>query len=144
MAIIGKILEENANPGGVTSYNDLTDKPTVPTALSELSEDTTHRVVTDTEKSTWDGKVDSSSIPVKAIGTEVTAGTNDTKFITPKAFADSSIKANHDWMLNLMQGNANGIDTDVVDATIVVFFEGEMMQISYSNLLAQLQSDLGL
>ena len=80
----------------------------------------------------------------KAIGTEVTAGTNDTKFITPKAFADSSIKANHDWMLNLMQGNANGIDTDVVDATIVVFFEGEMMQISYSNLLAQLQSDLGL
>ncbi len=38
----------------------------------------------------------------------------------------------------------NGIDTDVVDATIVVFFEGEMMQISYSNLLAQLQSDLGL
>lgn len=85
-----------------------------------------------------------SDIPKGATDTGVTAGTNDTKFITPKAFADSSIKANHDWMLNLMQGNANGIDTDVVDATIVVFFEGEMMQISYSNLLAQLQSDLGL
>ncbi len=36
--------------GGVTSYNDLTDKPTIPTALSSLSEDSTHRVVTDTEK----------------------------------------------------------------------------------------------
>ena len=131
----------NEDIGGITSYNDLTDTPT---ALSDFSEDSTHRVVTDTEKSTWNGKADSSSIPVKAIGTEVTAGTNDTKFITPKAFADSSIKANHDWMLNLMQGNANSINTDVVDATIVVFFEGEMMQISYSNLLAQLQSDLGL
>ena len=41
------------------SYNDLTDKPTiptVPTSLSQLSEDSTHRTVTDTEKSTWNGK----------------------------------------------------------------------------------------
>lgn len=37
------------------SYNDLTNKPTIPTALSQLSEDTTHRVVTDTETSTWNG-----------------------------------------------------------------------------------------
>lgn len=34
--------------------------PTPPSALSELSEDTTHRVVTDTEKSTWNGKVSKS------------------------------------------------------------------------------------
>lgn len=37
-------------------YNDLTSKPTIPTQLSQLSEDTTHRVVTDTEKSTWNNK----------------------------------------------------------------------------------------
>lgn len=36
--------------GGVASV-------TVPTALSDLSEDSTHRTVTDTEKSTWSGKV---------------------------------------------------------------------------------------
>lgn len=30
----------------------------IPSALSDLSEDTTHRVVTDTEKSTWNGKQD--------------------------------------------------------------------------------------
>lgn len=30
--------------------------PTVPTALSQLSQDSTHRVVTDTEKSTWNAK----------------------------------------------------------------------------------------
>lgn len=30
--------------------------PTVPTALSQLSQDSSHRVVTDTEKSTWNAK----------------------------------------------------------------------------------------
>jgi hypothetical protein len=38
------------------SYNDLSDKPTIPTALADLSDDSTHRVVTDTEKSTWNSK----------------------------------------------------------------------------------------
>ena len=38
------------------SYNDLTNKPTIPTALSSLTTDTTHRVVTDAEKTTWNGK----------------------------------------------------------------------------------------
>lgn len=42
------------------SYNDLTDKPTIPTLLSELSEDSTHRLVTDTEKTTWNSKSDFS------------------------------------------------------------------------------------
>lgn len=39
-------------------YNDLTGKPTIPTRLSQLSGDATHRVVTDTEKSTWNNKSD--------------------------------------------------------------------------------------
>jgi len=36
--------------------------PTVPDALADLSEDTTHRVVTDTEKTTWNGKADATHI----------------------------------------------------------------------------------
>lgn len=65
----------NEDIGGITSYNDLTDKPdlsnlhaphsddqTIPTALSDLSDDSTHRVVTDTEKTTWNGKSDASHI----------------------------------------------------------------------------------
>ena len=47
-------LAEVATSG---SYNDLSDKPTIPTQLSQLSTDSTHRVVTDTEKSTWNGKL---------------------------------------------------------------------------------------
>ena len=40
------------------SYNDLSNKPTIPDELKDLSDDSTHRVVTDTEKSTWSGKQD--------------------------------------------------------------------------------------
>ena len=35
------------------SYNDLSNKPTIPDELADLSDDSTHRLVTDTEKSTW-------------------------------------------------------------------------------------------
>jgi len=37
-------------------YNDLSNKPTIPDELADLTDDTTHRLVTDTEKSTWNGK----------------------------------------------------------------------------------------
>ena len=48
---------------------DLTDYYTkqevnnlIPTQLSQLSDDTTHRLVSDTEKTTWNNKVDSSAL----------------------------------------------------------------------------------
>lgn len=37
-------------------YNDLANTPDIPDALSDLTDDSTHRLVTDTEKSTWNGK----------------------------------------------------------------------------------------
>ena len=40
------------------NYNDLTNKPTIPDELSDLTDDSTHRFVTDTEKTTWNGKQD--------------------------------------------------------------------------------------
>lgn len=39
-----------------TTVNGKADISAIPTALSQLSEDTTHRVVTDTEKATWNAK----------------------------------------------------------------------------------------
>lgn len=38
-------------------YNDLTNKPTIPSALSDLTDDSTHRVVTDIEKLRWNNQV---------------------------------------------------------------------------------------
>ena len=42
------------------SYNDLMDKPTIPTTLSELAEDSEHRTVTDAEKESWSARSDFS------------------------------------------------------------------------------------
>lgn len=41
-------------------YQDLTGKPYIPTKLSDLSEDATHRTVTDNDKQLWNAKVDKS------------------------------------------------------------------------------------
>jgi hypothetical protein len=58
------------------SYNDLTDKPVIPTTLSKLSEDTTHRTVSDTEKTTWNNKQDTlvSGTNIKTINNESVLG----------------------------------------------------------------------
>lgn len=40
------------------SYADLSNTPTIPDELSDLLDDSTHRLVTDTEKSTWNDKQD--------------------------------------------------------------------------------------
>ena len=41
-------------------YDDLQNKPTIPDELADLSDDSTHRLVTDTEKTTWNNKSDFS------------------------------------------------------------------------------------
>ena len=49
--------QETPSGGGTAiSWNQLLDKPFIPTELSDLSDDTTHRLVTDAEKSTWNAK----------------------------------------------------------------------------------------
>ncbi len=55
------------------AYSDLTGKPTIPDKLADLTADATHRLVTDTEKSTWNGKADDSAV-VHDTGNETVAG----------------------------------------------------------------------
>lgn len=61
------------------SYNDLTNKPTIPDELSDLSDDSTHRLVTDTEKLTWSGKQDAlvSGTNIKTINNESILGSGN-------------------------------------------------------------------
>ena len=90
----------------------------IPTALSQLSEDTTHRVVTDTEKATWNAKsnfdgdynslTNKPTIPTKTsqltndsnfattsqIPTKTSQLTNDSGFATTSQIPDVSGKAN--------------------------------------------------
>ena len=93
------IYSVSGGSGGASSYTELDDKPTmnghtiigdmvsadlglasasdIPDSLDDLSDDTNHRTVTDTEKTTWNGKADVSAIPTKT-----TDLTNDSGFIT--------------------------------------------------------------
>lgn len=46
----------NSDWNASSGVAQILNKPTIPTALSQLTDDSTHRVVTDTEKNTWNGK----------------------------------------------------------------------------------------
>ena len=52
----GAEVNVNADWDAVSGDAQILNKPTIPTALSSLADDSTHRLVTDTEKSTWNGK----------------------------------------------------------------------------------------
>lgn len=89
----------NADWNAGSGVARILNKPTIPTQLSQLSADSTHRVVTDTEKSSWDGKytkpasgipasdIASGVIPtVPALSTDIETDKNsDAKTTTPRA-----------------------------------------------------------
>ena len=66
---------------------------TVPTALSDLTADATHRLVTDTEKSTWNGKATTTDITnaINALDVASVGGTG--KYISAISEADGKISA---------------------------------------------------
>lgn len=101
-----------------TVVNGKADTSDIPNALYQLSEDTTHRVVTDTEKATWNAKsnfdgnynslTNKPTIPTKTsqltndsnfattsqIPTKTSQLTNDSGFATTSQIPDISGKAN--------------------------------------------------
>ena len=48
----------NSDWDAVSGDAEISNKPSIPTALSDLSDDSTHRITTDAEKSIWNGKSD--------------------------------------------------------------------------------------
>lgn len=70
---------------------DVADPSSIPTALSQLSEDTTHRVVTDTEKTTWNNKANADEMSVvNGTGTDA-----DKVTITLKSGASVQVLRQH-------------------------------------------------
>ena len=59
-AIPAAQVQADWNEADSSAVDFIKNKPTVPTALSQLSSDSTHRTVTDTEKTTWNNKSDFS------------------------------------------------------------------------------------
>src|SRR4030042_688552 len=74
------------------SYNSLTDKPVIPDELSDLLDDSTHRTVTDTEKSVWNGKQDALGYTpenVANLRTSFQVIPDDTHYISEKLAKDT-------------------------------------------------------
>lgn len=63
------------------STTEVTNKPTIPTALSALTDDATHRLATDTEKSTWNGKEAGGAVATHAALTTGVHGAGANSFI---------------------------------------------------------------
>ena len=89
-------------------YSDLTGNPTIPDQLSDLSDDTTHRTVTDTEKSTWNGKQDT----LVADTDYLTPGTAGTTYEPLKGIGDNYV-TDADITLLGNTSNTNTGDQDI-------------------------------
>lgn len=101
--------------GGTSDYSDLTNKPQIegvtlsgnksasdlglatesdiPTDLADLNDDATHRLVTDTEKTAWNGKSAVSVTQVQSTGTKiatVTVDGTDTDLYAPSGSGGTS------------------------------------------------------
>lgn len=69
---------------------EVTNKPTIPDELSDLADDSTHRLVTDTEKTTWNNKSDFSGSyndltdkpTIPTVPTNVSSFNNDAGYLT--------------------------------------------------------------
>ena len=60
-------IEENAlylTPDEGVDLSDYATKDEIPDALSDLTDDATHRLVTDAEKTSWNAKAEVSAIPI--------------------------------------------------------------------------------
>lgn len=75
-------------PAGTTDYNLLLNTPTIPTALSQLADDSTHRLVTDTQLTKLAGIADGAEVNVNA---DWNAVSGDAQILNkPTAFTPTS------------------------------------------------------
>lgn len=110
---------------------------TVPTALSDLNDDSTHRVVTDTEKSTWSGKANMSDIP--DVSSFITKNVNDLTYYTLSTDTGSTIELSIDsstyvMTLNLKNSAGTTISTDNIDLPLETMVVGA----SYDSLTKEI------
>jgi hypothetical protein len=112
----------------VLKVDDTTDGFLIPIAFDNTAN--TAKVIFDGSK-LWLTEVQFGDIPVKATGAEVTTGTNDTKFATPKAMKDSDYWNTTD---NQMAVQAASTAGDV--AAMVVDFNALLTKLKAKGLMA--------
>ena len=134
----------------------------IPDELSDLSDDSTHRLVTDTEKNTWDNKADISDIP--DVSSFITKDANNLTYYELKTNTGSLIDLEINqstYVVTLKLKNSDGtvISTDAIDLpleTVVVggsydsqtkevvltLDNGNEVRFSVADLVSGLQSEI--
>lgn len=81
----GAEVNVNADWNATSGDAQILNKPTIPTQLSQLIDDSTHRLVTDTEKSTWNEKQNAlvSGTNIKTINSTSLLGSGNISLQTP-------------------------------------------------------------
>ena len=109
------------------NYNDLTNKPTIPSTLASLSSDSTHRVVTDTQINAWNNKQSEltfDATPVKNSLNPVHSG---------------GIYNSVENLREVAEGKTN---TFVVDATVDTIFNSQANEITLDTSIADLNKGI--
>lgn len=104
-------------------YDDLTNKPTIPSALSDLTDDTTHRLVTDTEKTAWNNKQDVmqfSTMPnasADTVGKIVQyIGTTNANYTNGYFYIGTTDGTNYSWSnINVQAGSSDSDKLPIYD-----------------------------
>ena len=117
---IGSVSSVNGQTGTVvldaSDVGALPSSTTIPDSLSDLSDDSTHRLVTDTEKTAWNGKSVVSVTQVQTTGTKiatVTVDETETDIYAPEGGAGSGDMKKSDYDSDTTVKNAGGIKTYV-------------------------------
>ena len=105
-----------STPSSSNKVATASDLPTVPTALSQLSDDATHRLVTDTEKSTWSGKQDALTFTSTPSSNNKVVTENDLPSMpegtiySDTAPIDGTTSADEEGQLYVHQKSVNNLD----------------------------------
>lgn len=93
----GAEVNVNADWNATTGDAQILNKPTIPDELADLTADSTHRTVTDTEKSTWNGKQDALGFTAENVANKKTDLTDNSDIYYP---SQKAVKTAVDGKLN--------------------------------------------
>lgn len=113
------VTDKSVNITVPTKTSDLTNDAgfitdgDIPSKLSDLEEDSTHRVVTDAEKASWNAKADVSDIPTK-----LSDLTNDSDFVEDANYVHTDnnyTSADKSLVTNAIQSSEKGANNGVAE-----------------------------
>lgn len=170
-------LYYNGNPIGKTDYDELDNRPaingntltgdmstsdigiTIPTDLADLADDSTHRLVTDTDMTSWNGKIENGVKNIKVGAKTIVASGEDTIELKPGAnvtitadTTDNSITITStggggggggDMYKSVYDDNSDGIVNAADEATTITGLTASIAELNYvAGVTSGIQSQL--